>query len=70
MEAQAPMTRTLLRIGTVVLAAWLAVPALAQEVSAWSVFQETGPVECCAISAPTSQENTRDGQPVQVSVEV
>ena len=67
MEAEAPMTRTLLRIGAVVLAAWHAAPALAQETSAWSVYQDTDPVECYAASTPASQENTRDGQPVQVS---
>ena len=67
MEAGGPRTRTLSRTGLLALAAWLAGPALAQETSAWSVFQETGPVECYAVSAPTKQENTRDGQPVQVS---
>ena len=61
------MIRTLSRNGLLVLAASLAAPALAQEPSAWSVFQETGPVECYAVSAPTGQENSRDGQPVQVS---
>ncbi|NAZ37539.1 hypothetical protein GT358_11960 [Rubellimicrobium sp. CFH 75288] len=33
----------------------------------WSVFQETNPTECFATSAPKEQNNTRDGQPVQVS---
>lgn len=60
------MTRTLSRlIAGLPLAVWLTGPTLAQEASSWSVFQDTGPVECFAVSAPTSQENTRDGQPVQ-----
>jgi hypothetical protein len=33
----------------------------------WSVFQETDPVECFSVSAPTSQVNTRDGAPAEVS---
>lgn len=33
----------------------------------WSVFQETDPVECFGVSAPKSQLNTKDGQPVTVS---
>lgn len=33
----------------------------------WSVFQETDPVECFSVSAPKEQQNSRDGQPVQVS---
>ena len=33
----------------------------------WSVFQESDPAECFAVSAPTGQENTRDGQPVTVT---
>lgn len=69
------MTITLIRISAVALAICLAGPTLAQEtannrVSAntdWSVFQEADPVECFAVSAPKSQENTRDGQPVEVS---
>lgn len=69
------MITTLSRIGALGLAACLAGPALAQEttnnrVSAntdWSVFQEANPVECFAVSAPKSQENTRDGQPVEVN---
>jgi hypothetical protein len=32
----------------------------------WSVFQETDPVECFAVSAPKEQVNTRNGEPVQV----
>jgi len=32
----------------------------------WSVFEETDPRECFAVSAPKEQVNTRDGQPVQV----
>lgn len=32
----------------------------------WSVFEETDPRECFAVSAPKEQLNTRDGQPVQV----
>ncbi len=33
----------------------------------WSVFQETEPTECFAVSAPKESLNTRDGQPVEVS---
>ena len=73
------MTTTLLRLGALALAAPLAAliagPALAQETTDnrvgantdWSVFEETDPAECFAVSAPTEQENTRDGQPVEVS---
>lgn len=32
----------------------------------WSVFEETDPRECFAVSAPKEQVNTRDGAPVQV----
>ena len=32
----------------------------------WSVFQETDPVECFAVSAPKEQFNTRNGEPVEV----
>lgn len=32
----------------------------------WSVFQETDPVECFAVSAPKEQVNTRNGEAVQV----
>jgi hypothetical protein len=32
----------------------------------WSVFQETEPVECFAVSAPKEQVNTRNGEPVEV----
>lgn len=32
----------------------------------WSVFEETDPRECFAVSAPKEQLNTRDGQPVEV----
>lgn len=33
----------------------------------WSVFEETDPRECFAVSAPTEMVNTRDGSPVTVS---
>lgn len=33
----------------------------------WSVFEETDPRECFAVSAPKEQVNTRDGQPVEVT---
>jgi len=33
----------------------------------WSVFQETGPIECFSVSAPKQQVNTRDDQPVSVN---
>ncbi|WP_373356023.1 hypothetical protein [Pseudoroseicyclus sp. CXY001] len=50
-------------------------PALAQEetdnrvaaATDWSVFQETNPTECFAVSAPKEQLNTRDGSPVSVT---
>ena len=70
-----PMTKTLLRLGSLMLAACLGGPAGAQETTRnrvdantdWSVFQETNPAECFAVSAPKSQENTRDGRRVEVS---
>ncbi len=69
------MTTTLSQIGTLVLGLCVVGPAFAQDTTSnrvgantdWSVFQETDPVECFAVSAPKSQENTRDGQPVEVS---
>ena len=69
------MSTTLLRIGALGLVVCLAGPTLAQDtannrVSAntdWSVFQEANPAECFAVSAPESQDNTRDDQPVEVS---
>ncbi len=69
------MTKTLSRLGALALAVLVAIPAAAQETTDnrvgantdWSVFQETDPAECFAVSAPTEQENTRDGQPVEVS---
>lgn len=33
----------------------------------WSVFEETDPRECFAVSAPKEQVNTRDGQVVEVN---
>ena len=53
----------------------LAAPAYAQETTTnqvaattdWSVFEETDPTECFAVSAPKEQVNTRDGAPVEVS---
>ncbi len=33
----------------------------------WSVFEETDPTECFGVSAPKEQNNTRDGNPVQVT---
>ena len=33
----------------------------------WSVFEETDPRECFAVSAPKEQVNTRDGQVVSVT---
>ena len=68
------MTRTLTRLGALAVAALVAAPALAQQTTNrvaastdWSVFQESDPTECFAVSAPKSQENTRDGQQVQVT---
>jgi hypothetical protein len=69
------MIQTLSRFGAIAIAALVAGPVLAQEQTTnrvaastdWSVFQETDPTECFAVSAPKSQDNTRDGQPVQVS---
>ncbi len=62
------------RIGAVVaMAAFAGTAAQAQEstnrVAAdtdWSVFVESSPQECWAVSAPKETVNTRDGQPVQV----
>lgn len=61
-----------LSAGAVIAAA--ATSAAAQEASNrvaaetdWSVFQETDPVECFGVSAPKSQRNTKDGQPVTVN---
>ena len=72
------MTNTLSRLGTT-LALALAATTAPWAVSAqdstdnrvgantdWSVFQEADPSECFAVSAPTEQENTRDGAPVTV----
>ena len=62
------------RIGAVVtMAAFTGIAAQAQEstnrVAAdtdWSVFVESSPKECWAVSAPKETVNTRGGQPVQV----
>jgi len=56
------------------LAAMMATAPLAQETSdnqvaaktAWSVFEDTDPRECWAVSAPTETVNTRDGRVVAV----
>lgn len=71
------MTNTLSRLGTalaLLLAAGAPGAISAQETTDarvgantdWSVFQESDPSECFAVSAPRSQENTRDGAPVSV----
>ncbi len=62
---------------TLALTLGLAVPAaaLAQEETTnrvgattdWSVFEETDPRECFAVSAPKEQVNTRDGEVVSVN---
>jgi len=62
-------------IGLAFLTATCATQLLAQETTDsrvaattdWSVFQETDPTECFAVSAPKEQVNTRDGAPVEVS---
>jgi hypothetical protein len=61
------MTRTLPRFGVLAPAVWLAVPVLAQETTDWRFIQETDRAECYAIATPTSQEATRDGEPVEVA---
>jgi hypothetical protein len=69
------MTITLPRLALGACVALFAQGAIAQEQSTnrvaaetdWSVFQETDPTECFAVSAPKSQENTRDGQQVDVT---
>lgn len=69
------MTLTLPRLALAACVALFARGAIAQEQSTnrvaaatdWSVFQETDPTECFSVSAPKSQENTRDGQKVEVS---
>ncbi len=56
------------------LACAVAMPAVAQETStnqvatstAWSVFEDSDPRECWAVSAPTETVNTRDGRVVAV----
>jgi hypothetical protein len=56
------------------LACAAAMPTLAQETStnqvatstAWSVFEDSDPRECWAVSAPTETVNTRDGRVVAV----
>ncbi|MGR3484227.1 MAG: invasion associated locus B family protein [Paracoccaceae bacterium] len=68
-----------MRIATLIAATLLAGPAfapaaLAQNASDnrvaantdWSVFEETSPQECWAVSAPKETVNTRGGQPVSV----
>ena len=62
------------RIGALALGLLAAAPLPAQETTTdrvaadtdWSAFAETDPTQCFAVSAPTAQENTRDGQPVTV----
>lgn len=69
------MSNVLFQLGAVALTTCLAEPTLAQEGTAspspitsnWSVFQETDPTECYAVATPRSQENTRDGQPVEAA---
>ncbi|WP_341210986.1 invasion associated locus B family protein [uncultured Limimaricola sp.] len=71
------MSRLFRAIGSLSAGAMIAAAAtsaVAQEASNrvaaetdWSVFQETDPVECFGVSAPKSQLNTKDGQPVTVS---
>jgi hypothetical protein len=69
------MTLNLSQLALAAGIALFAQGALAQEQSTnrvaaetdWSVFQETDPVECFSVSAPKAQDNTRDGQPVQVT---
>ncbi|MET4102674.1 hypothetical protein ABIE58_002110 [Roseovarius sp. MBR-78] len=58
----------------ITLACATAMPTLAQETStnqvatstAWSVFEDSDPRECWAVSAPTETVNTRDGRVVAV----
>ncbi|WP_294611655.1 invasion associated locus B family protein [Roseovarius sp.] len=58
----------------VALAAMVATAAAAQETStnqvaaktAWSVFEDSDPRECWAVSAPTETVNTKDGRVVAV----
>ena len=66
------MKFTILAAGALALAG---TAALAQEetdnrvgaTTDWSVFEETDPRECFAVSAPKEQVNTRDGNVVQVN---
>lgn len=67
MGAVGQMLRILSRGGPIALAVGLARPLLAQETSAWSVFQATDPVECFTASTPASQANTQDGEPIEVA---
>jgi len=69
------MTMTLPRLALGACIALFAQGATAQDAATnrvaaetdWSVFQETDPTECFSVSAPKSQENTRDGQAVDVT---
>lgn len=69
------MTMTLPRLALGACIALFAQGATAQDAATnrvaaetdWSVFQETDPTECFSVSAPKSQENSRDGQPVEVT---
>ncbi len=63
-----------LTIGAVAAAAFMAMPALAQDSSNrvdaktdWSVFVEDNPTECWVVSAPKSVVNTKDGKVVAVN---
>ncbi len=61
------MTKTPSKIGAFAITIGHASSVLAQERGEWTAFEETGPVECYAVATPVSQENTRDGQPVEVA---
>ena len=69
------MTREIFAVALGLALSVPAIPALAQEETTnrvaaatdWSVFQETDPVECFAVSAPKEQLNTRNGEPVEVT---
>jgi invasion protein IalB len=65
----------ILQIGAVAALSLMATGAAAQDEATnrvaastdWSVFEEANPRECFGVSAPKEQNNTRDGQPVQVT---
>ena len=67
LKANPTMIELLSKIGIFALAVGLASSVSAQASGEWTVFKEADPVECFGVATPVSQENTRDGQPVEVT---